>query len=359
MVIKMLSKWLQVGHIAAQTRIPFCIAAAMAVAMPTSATVVWQPLPEVAPAPSDNPTTPAKIELGKMLFFDTRLSSSGNVSCFSCHNVMEGGDDHRPTSIGVHGHVGGRNAPSVWNAAFLSSQFWDGRAATLEDQAKGPPANPIEMGMANLDAVIDRVKHIPGYKPYFEKAFGAGEVVTMNNAAKAIAAYERTLVTPNNAYDRYARGDKKALNDQQARGLATFAEVGCTGCHQGPTFSGPPMAAGTGFFMKFPTFPDSPYVAKYDLLSDTGRASATKNEADKNVWRVPGLRNLVFTAPYFHNGQVHTIDEAVRVMASTQLNKTLTEAQVTDIAAFLETLSGPFPVQEMPRLPPTPGDLID
>ena len=119
------------------------------------------------------------------------------------------------------------------------------------------------------------------------------------------------------------------------------------------------MAAGTGFFMKFPTFPASPYVAKYDLLSDTGRASATKNEADKNVWRVPGLRNLVDTAPYFHNGQVHTIDEAVRVMASTQLNKTLTEVEVADIAAFLETLSGPFPVQEMPRLPPTPGDLID
>jgi cytochrome c peroxidase len=332
---------------------------AFTTAVPAVAAGPWQALPDVAPAPSDNPTTPAKVELGKMLYFDTRMSSSGNVSCFSCHNIMEGGDDHRPTSIGVHGHVGGRNAPSVWNAAFLSSQFWDGRAATLEDQAKGPPANPIEMGMPNLDAVIDRVKHIPGYKPYFEKAFGPGDAVTMDNAAKAIAAYERTLITPNSAYDRYAKGDLEALTEQQSRGLATFAEVGCTSCHQGPNFSGPEMAPGTGFFMKFPTFPDSAYVAKYDFLSDTGRATVTGNDADRNIWRVPGLRNLVYTAPYFHNGLVHTIDEAVLIMASTQLNKELTDVQVADIVAFLETLTGPFPAQEMPRLPPTPGDLID
>ncbi|MGB7740924.1 MAG: cytochrome c peroxidase [Steroidobacteraceae bacterium] len=332
---------------------PFAVTPAAAASGP------WQALPDVAPAPADNPTTADKVELGKMLYFDPRLSSSGNVSCFSCHNVMEGGDDHRPTSIGVHGHVGGRNAPTVWNAAFLSSQFWDGRAATLEDQAKGPPANAIEMGMPNLDAVIGRVRNIPGYKAFFEKAFGTGDVVTMDNVAKAIAAYERTLITPNSAYDKYAKGDAKALTEQQVRGLNTFADVGCTSCHQGATFSGPPLPAGTGFFMKFPTFPDSPYVAKYDFLSDTGRASATKSDADKNIWRVPGLRNLEYTAPYFHNGQVHTIGETVRIMASTQLNRTLDDAQVADIVAFLETLSGPFPTQQMPRLPPTPGDLID
>ncbi len=213
--------------------------------------------------------------------------------------------------------------------------------------------------MANLDAVIGRVRNIPGYKPYFEKVFGAGDVITMDNAARAIAAYERTLITPNSAYDKYAKGDAKALTEQQVRGLNTFADVGCTSCHQGPTFSGPPLPAGTGFFMKFPTFPDSPYVAKYDFMSDTGRASATKNDADKNIWRVPGLRNLVYTAPYFHNGQVHTIGESVRIMASTQLNRSLDDAQVADIVAFLETLTGPFPTQQMPRLPPTPGDLID
>jgi len=180
--------------------------------------------------------------------------------------------------------------------------------------------------------------------PYHDlKAFGAGDVVTMDNATKAIAAYERTLITPNSAYDLYAKGDLKALSEQQARGLATFAEAGCTSCHQGPTFSGPQMPPGTGFFMKFPTFPDSPYVAKYDFLSDTGRGADSKNDADKNVWRVPGLRNLVYTAPYFHNCQVHTIDEAVRIMGSTQLNKELSDAQVADIVAFLEALTGPFP----------------
>ena len=215
---------------------PFAVTAA------ATADRSWQALPDVAPAPADHPTTADRVELGKMLYFDPRMSSSGNVSCFSCHNVMEGGDDHRPTSIGVHGHVGGRNAPTVWNAAFLSSQFWDGRTATLEEQAKGPPANAIEMGMPNLDAVIGRVRNIPGYKPYFEKAFGAGDVVTMDNVAKAIAAYERTLITPNSAYDRYAKGDTKALTEQQVRGLNTFADVGCTSCHQGPTFSGPPTS---------------------------------------------------------------------------------------------------------------------
>lgn len=319
----------------------------------------WEALPTEAPAPADNPTTAEKIELGKMLYFDPRLSSTGTVSCFSCHNVMEGGDDHRPTSIGVHGHVGGRNAPSVWNAAFLSTQFWDGRAATLEDQAKGPPANPIEMGMPNLDAVIDRIRHIPGYQPYFQRAFGGDAAVTLDNAAKAIAAYERTLITPNSAYDRYAQGDEKALTEQQVRGLQTFAEVGCTSCHQGATFAGPKLPAGTGFFMKFPTYADSPFVARYDLLADQGRASATGKAEDQHLWRVPTLRNLTHTAPYFHNGLVHTIDEAVRVMASTQLNQTLTDGQVTDIAAFLEALTGTFPEQTMPRLPPTPGDLID
>jgi len=319
----------------------------------------WQALPDTAPAPADNPTTAAKVDLGKMLYFDPRLSSTGTVSCFSCHNVMEGGDDHMTTSAGVHGLKGGRNAPTVWNAAFHSVQFWDGRAPSLEEQAKGPPVNPIEMGMANLDAVIARVRFIPGYKPYFEAAFGPGDVVTMDNAAKAIAAYERTLITPGNAYDRYAKGDTKALTTQQARGLETLASVGCTSCHQGPAFNGPALPAGTGFFMKFPTYQDSVYVVKYKLMDDLGRATVTKDPADQAMWRVPTLRNLEFTAPYMHTGSVKTLPEAVRVMAATQLNKTLPDAQVDDIVAFLMALSGPFPQQTMPRLPPTPGDLLE
>ena len=318
-----------------------------------------QPLPDKAPEPPDNPTTAAKVELGKMLYFDPRLSSTGTVSCFSCHNVMEGGDDHMTTSAGVHGLKGGRNAPTVWNAAFHSVQFWDGRAPSLEEQSKGPPVNPIEMGMRDLDAVIDRIRHIPGYRPYFEQAFGPGEVVTMDNAAKAIAVYERALITPGSAYDRYAGGDKTALTAQQVRGLETFAEVGCTSCHQGPAFNGPPLPAGTGFFMKFPTYPDSPYVARYKLADDPGRFSATKDEADRGMWRVPTLLNLTYTAPYMHTGTVKTLPEAVRVMASTQLNRTLDDAQVADVVAFLESLTGKFPQQTMPRLPPTPGDLLD
>ena len=319
----------------------------------------WEALPDTAPAPADNPTTAAKVELGKMLYFDPRLSSTGTVSCFSCHNVMEGGDDHMTTSAGVHGLKGGRNAPTVWNAAFHSVQFWDGRAPSLEEQAKGPPVNPIEMGMPNLDAVIDRVRHIPGYEPYFEKAFGAGDVVTMDNAAKAIAAYERTLITPGSAYDRYVKGDKKALTAQQVKGMETFAAAGCMSCHQGPAFNGPALPAGTGFFMKFPTYPDSVYTVKYKLADDPGRASATKDTADTGMWRVPTLRNLTYTAPYMHTGTVKTLPEAVRVMAATQLDKTLSDAEVADIVAFLESLTGPFPQQTMPHLPPTPGDLLE
>jgi len=319
----------------------------------------WQALPEVAPAPADNPTTKEKVELGRMLFFDPRLSSTGTISCFSCHNLTEGGDDHRPTSIGVHGHKGARNAPTVWNAAFLSAQFWDGRAPTLEEQAKGPPENPIEMGMEDLDAVVRRIRSIPGYQPYFEAAFGKGDVITIDNIARAIAAYERTLITPDSAFDRYVKGDASALTEQQVRGMKTFQEVGCTACHQGPLLAGPELPMGTGFFMKFPMQADSPYVEQYDLMRDKGRLESTGNPGDAHMWRVPSLRNLAYTAPYMHNGAVPTLHEAVRVMASTQLARELTDQQVDDIVAFLESLSGPFPELTLPQLPPTPGDLLE
>ena len=335
------------------------IGLALVASLPTVSAGQWQALPETAPAPADNPTTKAKVELGKMLYFDTRFSSTGTVSCFSCHNIMEGGDDHRPTSVGVHGQVGGRNAPTVWNAAFQSVQFWDGRAPTLEEQSKGPPANPIEMGMPDLEAAIGRVRAIPGYKPYFEAAFGKGDVITIDNAAKAVAAYERTLITPNSPYDRYVKGDKKAMNAQQVRGMETFAAVGCTACHSGPAFNGAAnLPVGQGFFMKFPTYPGSEYDARYKLTADEGRYTVTKQDADRNMWRVPTLRNLTYTAPYFHNGSVTSLDEAVRVMGKTQLDKDLSDAQVKDIVAFLGALDGQFPQQTMPRLPATPGDLL-
>lgn len=338
-------------------RVLFCaLLSASAVAM---AEGQWLALPETAPAPADNPTTPEKVELGKMLFFDSRLSSNGTVSCFSCHNVMEGGDDHRTTSIGVHGQSGGRNAPTVWNAAFHSVQFWDGRAASLEDQSKGPPANPIEMGMSGLDAVSKRIADIPGYKAYFDKAFGSGDNISIDNIAKAIAAYERTLITPNSPYDRYVRGDKKAMSTSQVRGMEIFAATGCTACHSGANFNGPTLPTGQGFYQKFPMFTDNEYVNKYGLMNDTGRMSSTGKVEDKNLWRVPTLRNLAFSAPYMHTGSVKTLDEAVRVMAKAQLNKDLSDQDVTNIVAFLGSLNGEFPEQTMPRLPATPGNLLE
>ena len=319
--------------------------------------VEWQALPEVAPAPADNPTTEAKVELGKMLFMDPRFSSTGTVSCNSCHNVMEGGDDSRSVSMGVHGKTGGRNAPTVWNSAFHSVQFWDGRAALLEDQAKGPVANPVEMGMDDVETAMDRVRKIPGYKPYFDEAFGE-DSMTVANAAKAVAAFERTLITPNSAYDRYVKGDKQALNEQQVRGMNKFASNGCTSCHSGAAFNGPQRTFGEGFHAKFPTSADNPYVSKYKLAEDKGREEVTGDKADANMFRVSTLRNITDTAPYFHNGSVNDLGEAVRVMAKTQLNKDLSDADVVDIVAFLGALTGPYPEITMPRLPATAGTSI-
>ena len=200
---------------------------AISVALPASAN--WQALPDVAPAPKNNPTTEAKVTLGKMLFMDPRFSSTGTVSCNSCHNIMEGGDDSRTFSMGVHGKTGGRNAPTVWNSAFHSVQFWDGRAALLEDQAKGPVTNPVEMGVPEIEQAMDKVRAIPGYAPYFDAAFGK-DSMTVDNAAKAVASFERTLITPNSPYDKYVKGDKRAMSAQQVRGMETFASTGCTSC---------------------------------------------------------------------------------------------------------------------------------
>jgi cytochrome c peroxidase len=316
----------------------------------------WQPLPDRPPIPADNVQSDAKVLLGKTLYFDPRFSEHGTLSCNSCHNVMAAGDDNRPNSIGMHDARGDRSAPTVWNAAFYSAQFWDGRAATLEDQAKGPIQNPIEMGMASLDEAMSRLIKIPGYKPMFEAAFpDENNPISADNAAKAVAAFERTLITPNSAYDRFVKGDKTALNEQQIRGMNSFAELGCTTCHAGPNFSGPTLPMGSGFFMKFPTYPGSAYDEKHALLHDTGRYQVTKDDNDKHLWRVPTLRNIALTAPYFHNGRVPTLDEAVRVMAKTQLNKDFSEEQVAEIVAFLNGLSGEFPDIAMPRLPLTPN----
>lgn len=311
-------------------------------------------LPAKVAVPADNPMTPAKIELGKMLFFDPRLSMDGTISCNSCHNVMSHGGDGRPVGAGIHGQRGGRGSPTVWNSAFMTVQFWDGRAASLEEQAKGPVTNSVEMGMTSHDLVITRVRLIPGYIEAFKKAFPKDkDAVTTNNLVKAIASYERTLITPNSQFDKYIKGNKKILTAQQIKGMKLVDEIGCTACHSGDNFAGEGFKMGEGNYQPFPQVPGSKYDKMYDLKADLGRYEVTKNPEDKNFWRVPTWRNVALTAPYFHNGKVKTLDEAVRVMGKTQLDMDLTEEQVSDIVAFLNSLTGEFPTQTMPKLPPT------
>lgn len=317
--------------------------------------IAQEALPKKVEIPADNPMSEDKILLGKTLYFDPRLSKDGTVSCNSCHNVMAGGDDNRAFSAGVGAKLGGRSAPTVWNSAFLSVQFWDGRAPSLEEQAKGPLVNPVEMAMTDHNLVMDRIAKIPGYQKMFDKAFGAGTKMTIDHVAKAVAAYERTLITPNSRFDKYISGKKGSLTEAEIKGFETMKTTGCFACHSGPNFAGPKLPMGVGFYMKFPTFPGSSFDKKYDLLKDAGRYDVTKVEADKHMWRVPTLRNIALTAPYFHNGSVASLDEAVRVMAKTQLNKDLSDADVQSIVAFLKTLTGEMPKQTMPVLPPTEG----
>jgi cytochrome c peroxidase len=262
---------------------------------------------------------------------------------------MLGGEDNRPNSMGVNGQTGGRSAPTVWNSAFNKVQFWDGRAASLEAQAAGPVTNPIEMGMKSWDDVVARLKTIDGYQVAFEKAFGDKNSITKDNATKAIAAYERTLITPNSAYDKYVSGNKSALTEQQVRGLEKANQLGCTSCHSGPAFNGP------GAFQKFPVVANGYFEAQHHFSKDGGLAEVTGKDSDKHMWKVPTLRNIALTAPYFHNGSVKTLDQAVRIMGKLQLDKDLSDADVNDIVAFLNALTGEFPHQTMPVLPGTPG----
>lgn len=320
---------------------------ALAMAGTVSVASAWEALPTTAPAPADNPTTEAKVKLGQMLYHDPRLSSTGTVSCASCHNTMLGGEDNRPVAMGVNGQTGGRSAPTVWNAAFNEVQFWDGRAASLEEQAAGPVTNPIEMGMKNWHVVIRRLKTIDGYEPYFDKAFGP-DSISKDTVTKAIAAYERTLITPNSPYDRYVKGEKSALSEQQVKGMQAFKDLGCAGCHSGPAFNGP------GTFQKFPVFSSGYFAAQFK--KDKGRYEVTSNKNDMHLWKVPTLRNIALTAPYFHNGKTEQLSTAVKLMAKMQLNKELSAEEIGDIVAFLNALTGQFPKQSMPTLPGTPGE---
>ena len=315
----------------------------------------YSPLPAAAAKETD---TPAKIELGKKLFFDPRLSLSGTVSCNTCHNLMEGGDDGRDVSMGINGLTGTRNSPTVWNSVFQASQFWDGRAGTLEDQAKGPLIDQVEMGMVGHKQVMERVKQIPKYVDEFQQVFSDNEPVTIDNAVDAIAAFERTLITPNSAFDRFLLADKSAMTEQQIRGMVRFESVGCTECHSGPALNGWTSPEDVAEFIEFPRNWDSEYVKRYDLVADVGRARLTKDTADEHYFKTPVLRNVTLTAPYMHNGLVPSLDEAIRVMASTQLDTELTDDEVSDIVAFFSALEGKFPEITLPRIPSRSGKSI-
>lgn len=320
----------------------------------------FKALPDQPEIPKDNPQTPEKIELGKMLYFDPRISLDGTISCNTCHNVMAGGADMRSFGAGVQGKRGGRGSPTVWNSAYMTVQFWDGREPSLEAQSKGPMTNPVEMAMPDHKLVVSRIQQIPGYVDAFKKVFPKDRKITIDNVAKAIASYERTLITPNSPFDKYMKGDKKAMTAQQIKGMKLVEEIGCTSCHNGVNFAGDGFKMGEGHYQPFPQIPGSEFDKKYDIMADLGRYDVTKKDEDKNHWRVPTWRNIALTAPYFHNGKVKTLDEAVRVMAKAQLGLDLKKGQVEDIVAFLNALTGEFPVQTMPMLPRTPNTtLID
>ncbi len=318
----------------------------------------FQTLPEQAPIPEDNPMTPAKISLGKQLYFDPRLSINGTIACQSCHNVTSSGTTNLPVPFGVYGRVDGdRQDPTVWNAAFKTVQFWDGRAPSLEEQAKGPLFNDLEMG-TNPELLLSRVNSIPGYVTEFQEVFGAENPITVDNIVKAIAAYERMLITPNGPFDQYLKGKKDAIPAAAKNGAKLAQTTGCMGCHFGPNFSGPTGPMGQGFLQKFPMIVDKVYVSQYHLTDDLGRFDVTHEESDKHMWVVQTWRNIELTAPYFHNGQVKDLNTAVLVMGKTQLGKDLSPEQANDIVAFLYALTGKFPEQNIPQIPPTPGTTL-
>jgi cytochrome c peroxidase len=287
---------------------------------------LFTPLPTLMESEA-NPITLAKVNLGRKLYYDPRLSRNHDVSCNTCHLLDKFGVDGLATSVGHLEQVGGRNAPTVYNAAGHISQFWDGRSPDIEDQAKGPPLNPIEMAMADEAAVEAVLNSIPGYVTLFAAAFPADEEpISYDNMARAIGAFERGLVTPSR-FDDYLAGDDAALTATEVAGLSAFLDAGCGTCHAGPYVGG-------AIYQKIGL------VKPWDRDEDQGRFDATGAEADRQFFKVPSLRNIAETAPYFHTGSVRSLNEAVRLMADHQLGIPVTNEQVISIIAFLNSLTG-------------------
>jgi cytochrome c peroxidase len=287
-----------------------------------------------------NPISDDKVKLGRMLFYENRFSINQDLSCNSCHDLAKYGVDNEATSFGHKKQRGSRNSPTVYNAAGHIAQFWDGRAQTIEDQAKGPILNPVEMAMPNAEYVLKVLKSIPDYVKLFKQVFpNDKEAVTYDNVAKAIGAFERQLVTPSR-WDKFLKGDQGAITEPEKAGFALFAKLGCPTCHNGP-------GVGGAQFQKLglvKPFPDQ---------SDLGRYEVTKNEADKMFFRVASLRNVEKTAPYFHTGKVATLEEAVKLMAFHQLGRELKDDEILTIVTWLKTLTGELPTAyiQKPELP--------
>ena len=302
---------------------------------------MFQPLPAEVRAP-DNELTEEKIALGRQLFFDKRFSKNHDISCNSCHNVAKYGTDNSPNSSGHKGQRGGRSAPTVYHAALHIAQFWDGRAPTVEEQAKGPVLNPIEMAMPDKDTVLKVINSIPEYAASFKKAFpGDANPVNYDNFGKAIGAFERKLLTPSR-WDDFLKGKKDALTEEEKKGFNEFATVGCANCHNG-------VGVGGHLYQKLGL------VKAWPNLKDNGRSDITKNEQEKHFFKVPSLRNITETGPFLHDGSVEKLGDMVKLMAEHQLGKTITNEQCSSIVTFLKSLKGDLPTDYIkePTLPPS------
>lgn len=304
--------------------------------VPAYAAQTSEPIQPVAAA---KPSNPALVELGKKLYFDPRLSKSGFISCNSCHNLSMGGTDNLKTSIGHNWQQGPINSPTVLNSSKNIAQFWDGRAANLKAQAGGPIANPGEMAFTH-ELAVEVLHSMPGYLAEFKKAFGSDKI-DIDRVTTAIAAFEETLVTPDSRFDRWLKGDKKALSKQELAGYQLFKDSGCTACHNG-------SAVGGSSFQKLGVV--EPYKTSNPAV---GRMGVTGNEADRFYFKVPTLRNVELTYPYFHDGAAATLKDAVDTMGRIQLGKNFTADENAKIVAFLKTLTGTQPTFALPILPPS------
>ncbi len=291
-------------------------------------------LPTEAPNPA-NPLTKEKIALGKALYYDVRLSKDKTQSCNTCHNIATYGVDNEPTSKGDNGGRGTRNSPTVFNAALHSAQFWDGRNKDVEEQAGGPILNPVEMAIPDEAFVLDRLKEVDVYKKMFSDAYpNDKDPFTFKNLTWAIAAFERTLLTPSK-FDTFLAGNDKALSAAELKGMKTFVDMGCTTCHSGALLGGT-------LFMKFGLTVNY-WDLTHSAVVDSGKYVETHNLADMYVFKSMPMRNIEKTAPYFHDGSVADLGEAIKIMGKAELNRDLTDKQVADIEVFLKTLTGNIP----------------